>query len=335
MIWDLPKLEVQLAQIGLAWRPVAQPPRPQEPQPFEPETPREREHQLTHYLTLGNRLARVGRVKDAELAYRAAVKLKPDDPFAHGDLAKVLEYQARYKEAEAHVNEAIRLRPEHGWFWVLRGWIHADMEEWEKASADFVHAADCQEPHEEAWYCRAMHHLSRGNLGGYREICADMIERFGTGATWTCTLSPNSGIDPARIVSMAENILGREPRNHWHVNQFGAALYRAGRFEQAVERLTEATKISADPNRSNMLYTWFYLAMAHHRLGHAELAQRWLDKSVQGTDEALKSPTELANSGNGSGVIAPNWHRRVTLRLLRREAEHLIHPSPAKASRPD
>ena len=74
-----------------------------------------------------------------------------------------------------------------------------------------------------------------------------------------------------------------------------------------------------------MLYTWFYLAMAHHRLGHADLARRWLDKAVQGTEEALKSPAEpLGKSGNPSGVIPPNWSRRLTLALLRREAEQLI-----------
>ena len=32
--------------------------------------------------------------------------------------------------------------------------------------------------------------------------------------------------------------------------------------------------------------------MAHHRLGHAEEPRRWLDRAVQGTQEALKSPAE-------------------------------------------
>ena len=196
------------------------------------------------------------------------------------------------------------MRPEHGWFWVLRGWVYADMGQWEKASADFVKATECKEPHEEAWYSRAMLHLRNGNMDGYREICSDMLQRFGTGATWTCTLSPNSGVDPARIVRLAEKMLAKSARNHWHVNQLGAALYRAGRFEKAVERLTEATELSADPYRSNMLNTWFYLAMAHHRLGHAELRGAGLIRPCRG-QRTLKSPTELAKSGNASGVIAP------------------------------
>ncbi len=213
-IWNLPKVEAQLAQIGLAWRADAQPPRPQEPQPFEPATPLERQHQIRHYLNLGRRLADVGRVAESAEAYRAALKLKPDDPVLHGELGKVLEDQARYKEAEAELNEAIQLRPEHGWFWVMRGWVYADMGQWEKASADFVKATECKEPHEEGLYCRAMLHLRNGNMGGYREICLDMLRRFGTGATWTCTLSPNSGVDPAHIVRLAEKILANSARNH-------------------------------------------------------------------------------------------------------------------------
>ena len=105
----------------------------------------------------------------------------------------------------------------------------------------------------------------------------------------------------------------------------GGALYRAGRFEEAVERLAEATELSSDPYRTNMLCTWFFLAMAHHRLGHADEAHRWLDKAMRGTEEALKLPAEsLGKSDNTDGAIPPNWNREWTLRLLRREAKLLI-----------
>ena len=184
---------------------------------------------------------------------------------------------------------------------------------------------ECKEPHEEAWYSRAMLHLRDGNRDGYRSMCAEALECFGAGSTWTCTLSPESGADPDRIVSLAEDLLARSSRDHWHVNQLGAALYRAGRFEAAVARLTEAAELSCHPYRTNLLYTWSYLAMAHHRLGHAEEARRWLDRAVQGRQGALKSPAEPpGKSGNADGVIPPNWDRRLTLGLLRREAERLI-----------
>jgi WD40 repeat protein/tetratricopeptide (TPR) repeat protein len=348
-IWNVPRIEAHLAQIGLDWREDSRPQQQQEPQPFVATKPYERRFQVMQYSTLGKRLAWVGRVAEAEDAYRAALRIKPDDSSAHGDFGKFLEDQARYKEAEAELSEAIELQPKNGSFWaqrgwacaetgqwdkvsadflkamflVQRGWTYADMGQWRKASADFVKATQCKEPNEEAWYSRAMLHLRDENVDGYREVCLDMLERFGEGAAWTCTLAQNSGADPARLVGLAEKALAKSSRDHWHVNLLGAALYRAGRFEEAVKRLTEATELSSHPFRTNMLCTWFFLAMAHRGLGHAAEARRWLDKGVHATEEALKLPAEPPGKPiHPSGTLPPpHWNEKLTLQLLRREAE--------------
>jgi hypothetical protein len=61
------------------------------------------------------------------------------------------------------------------------------------------------------------------------------------------------------------------------------------------------------------------------RGGQGAEPRRWLDKATQGAEEALKSRAEpLGDSRNPDGIIPPNWNRRLTLRLLRREAEQLI-----------
>jgi WD40 repeat protein/tetratricopeptide (TPR) repeat protein len=356
-IWNVPKIQEQLAQIGLAWGKDAHPPQPQEPQPFVPTLPWQQRAQVMQYSTLGKRLAWVGRVAEAEDAYRAALKVKPDDPRAHGDFGKFLEGQARYQEAEAEFSQALKLQPENGsfwvprgwacadtgqWdkhsadfvkssFWVQRGWAHAGLGQWDKASVDFVQATRGKEPDEEAWYSRAMLCLRDGNSGGYREVCSDMLQRFGEGAAWTCTLTPDSGADRDRVVDLAEKLLAHSSRDHWHVTLLGAALYRAGRFEEAVERLTEAAGLSCHPYRTNEQHTWYFLAMAHHRQGHADEARRWLEKGLRGTEEALKSPGATpGKSENAGGVLPPNWNRRLTLQLLRREAERLIQGPPTK-----
>ena len=80
-----------------------------------------------------------------------------------------------------------------------------------------------------------------------------------------------------------------------------------------------------------MLYTWFFLAMAHQSLGHTDVARRWFDKAMQGAEEALKSPAESPGKArNPDGVIPPNWKRKMTLRLLRREAKQLIQGPATK-----
>jgi tetratricopeptide (TPR) repeat protein len=287
----------------------------------------------------------VGRVAEAEEAYGAALKLVPGDPVAHGSYGEFLENQGRCQEAEAEFNEAIQFQPEQSWFWALRGGAYADQGQWEKAAADFVQATQCKEPDAddwyaremlnlrdgEAWYAQALLHLREGNLGGYRQICADLLERFGGEATWTCTLSPNSGADPNRVVDLAEKVLAKSSRDHWHVTQLGAALYRARHFEEAVKQLTEATELSAGPYQTNMLCTWFFLAMAHHRFGHAEEANRWLEKASRITMDILKTPAKSSEKSSGAnGTVTANWAGKLVLELLLSEAEQLIQRPNAK-----
>jgi serine/threonine protein kinase/WD40 repeat protein/tetratricopeptide (TPR) repeat protein len=361
VIWNVPKIRDHLAALGLAWREDALPPQQQEPPPFVATLPWQQRLQIIQYLTLGRRLAWVGRVAEAEDAYRAALKL--NGPFAntveviqavsvaHGNFGKFLEDQRRYKEAEAELSEAIKLEPEHGsfwmqrgwayadtgqWerasaelitssFWVQRGWVYADMGQWDKAAADFAKATQCKQADEEAWYSRAMLQLRDGNQAGYREVCSDMLKRFDESAAWTCMLAPNSGADPARLVDLVEKRLAKSSRDHGHITQLGAALYRAGRFEDAIKRLTEATELTAHPYRTNMLHTYFFLAMAHERLGHNAEARRWLDKASQATEEVLKPSAEQSQKFSmAAGAIPPNWARKLTLQLLRREAEQFV-----------
>jgi tetratricopeptide (TPR) repeat protein len=359
VIWCVSKIQAQLAQIGLAWQEDVHPPPRQEPQPFVATTLREQKARVMQYANLGNRLAWGGRVAEAEGAFRTALKVKLDDPLAHGNFPRdqkdikaialatslahanfgsLLGDLSRYQEAVVEFSKAIELQPEYGPFRAQRGWAYADMGQWDKASADFVKATQCKEPgqdawyswvmlyrmiagmpfekDQDAWYARAMLYLRDGNVSGYREICSAMLRRAGDGAAWTCALSPKSGGDPARIVSLAENSLTKSSRDYWHVNQLGAALYRAGRFEEAVKCLTEATELNPGPYRTNMLCTWFFLAMAPGRLGHAVEARRWLDRAVQGTEEALKLGAEPPGTD-----IHPHWNQKITLQLLRREAE--------------
>jgi serine/threonine-protein kinase len=65
------------------------------------------------HSNLGYVLSDQGRFKEAEAACREAIRLQPDDPAAHSDLGAVLNKQGRPKEAEAACREAIRLKPDY------------------------------------------------------------------------------------------------------------------------------------------------------------------------------------------------------------------------------
>jgi tetratricopeptide (TPR) repeat protein len=143
-----------------------------------------------------------------------------------------------------------------------------------------------------------------------------MFERFGTAEepltaytlAWTCVLATQAVADPTRPVQLAERALAKDANDPAYHDTLGAALYRAGRFPEAVRQLGEASTLKPNPKTSPR-YAWLFLAMAHHRQGNTDEARRWLDKAVHGLD------SELAETP---------WNRRLTLQLLRREAEELV-----------
>jgi tetratricopeptide (TPR) repeat protein len=214
----------------------------------------------------------------------------------------------------------------------------AERGEWEKAAADFTRAAGLEDAPAYVQYYRALLRLRAGDADGYRDSCAGMLKRRGTSdfwTLWTCVLAPNAVGDPMALANGAEKAVGEEPKDHWFANLLGAALYRAGRYDEAARQLTRASGLDPGPYRNNLIYTWFFLAMTHHRLGHAPQARQWLDKALQATDRAL-DPSATPAGGQArdttdpAGGIPPAWNRRLTLELLRREAVELLKVGTAE-----
>ena len=90
------------------------------------------------------------------------------------------------------------------------------------------------------------------------------------------------------------------------------AHYRAGQWEKAVDRVEEALALHANlPSLG-----WPILAMAHFKLGHADEAQRWLQKAEQWHRQEGR---RLAEESAG---FAPA--ERADFEILLREATSLI-----------
>jgi tetratricopeptide (TPR) repeat protein len=127
-----------------------------------------------------------------------------------------------------------------------------------------------------------------------------------------------SALIPGRTLSKEANRL----------KTLGAALYRAGRLEEAVQRLSEAVRAYG---RDGTHTYWLFLAMAHQRLGHAEEARRWLDQAVRWLDRAgWYQPTDVGSSP----TLWATWWARLEAQLLRREAEALVNGAAPPAAKP-
>jgi serine/threonine protein kinase/Flp pilus assembly protein TadD len=290
-------------------------------------------HHDQAHADLGKFLSNQGRYQEAEAEYREAVRLNPHFAGTRNNLGIILFRQGRYQEAEAEYRAAVRLKPNDPVLLVNRGNALACLGQWEKASAEFLKATACRPLHAGAWYSRAVLCLRDGDRDGYRKVCSDMLGRFGKASApaslnllaWTCVLAPGAVAEAAQLVPLAEKAVARAPMKHAYHCTLGTVLYRAGRFDAAARQLTEASVLKPDPNESSPAYTWFFLALAHQRLGHAAEARQWLGKGIQAMDEELKqSPGATGESVPRTGAVPPPWNRELTLRLLRHEAETQI-----------
>jgi Tfp pilus assembly protein PilF len=234
--------------------------------------------------------------------------------------------RAEWGEAAADYSRAIQLNPDDPDCWSNRGFAHASLGQWDKAAADYAKAAELNENDPLPSYWLALLHLHNGNKDAYRKVCAGMVARFGQSqnmdaaywTAWTCLLAPDAVADWQPVLQLAEKALAADPAGFDKLTTLGGLLYRAGQLQQAAKRLTEAEAAfkNARNVRGTVTYAWLFLALSEQRLGHAGEANKWLQKALKDLDEP---PPERAIEVGGTSC-----NRRLTLQLLRREAEEQL-----------
>jgi hypothetical protein len=124
------------------------------------------------------------------------------------------------------------------------------------------------------------------------------------------------------VVDLARLALLKKSIERGHLTTLGAALYRAGDFQGARQRLVESEKT---PRPVGDVWDWLFLAMTDHRRGQREQARRWLDRAAQALDVTTR---EQLPPGTTTEALLP-WEQMLELRLLREEATALLDgPKP-------
>jgi tetratricopeptide (TPR) repeat protein len=122
---------------------------------------------------------------------------------------------------------------------------------------------------------------------------------------WTATLVPDSGIDPPTLVDLAARAVATDPASAFYHETYGPALYRAGKYKEAVEQLEEAVRLRGGDGSN---WQNLFLAMAYHRLGQAAKSREHFDRAR--LDEKA------------------SWEEYLLYRRLRQEAEGLRQSPP-------
>jgi tetratricopeptide (TPR) repeat protein len=95
--------------------------------------------------------------------------------------------------------------------------------------------------------------------------------------------------DAALAVRLAQKAVAARPESPDYRNTLGVAHYRNGDDRAAVAELEAAMGLRAGGDS----FDWFFLALAHWRLGDRDEARAWLDRAVQGMDRHKPHDDEL------------------------------------------
>jgi serine/threonine protein kinase/tetratricopeptide (TPR) repeat protein len=106
---------------------------------------------------------------------------------------------------------------------------------------------------------------------------------------WFLATCPDPQFHDARLaVELAKRAITLAPTG-WYWVTLGAAHYRAGNWQDAVATLTKALEL---PEGS--AWSFFFLAMAHAKLGHPDQARQCYDRAVQFMEKSRADHRELS-----------------------------------------
>jgi Flp pilus assembly protein TadD len=207
-------------------------------------------------------------VDGAITAFREASNLHPNNPTVHSRLGDALGQKGDFVAAARAWKKAIDLNPDDAW----------------------------------CWYCLADAHLAAGERDAYRQVCADMLNRFAktqdpgvaSRVLYTCLPLPDALEEMTSLLPLAE-LAATDKAN---ARVLGAALYRAGKYEAALDPLNQGQSRAWDH---------LFLAMAHHQLGRTEQAREYVKRAIDQIEYA-----------------GYPWNERTESEALLREANALI-----------
>jgi non-specific serine/threonine protein kinase/serine/threonine-protein kinase len=183
----------------------------------------------------------------------------------------------------------------------------------------------------DALYYLVLAQLRRNDRAAFRATCKELINLpvrseyvvLNSRPVWPLCLASDALDDMSELVMRAERFVADNSLHQGHYGPYvlGAALFRAGRYPEAVKQLE--LSIAAYPTDlphgfDTLNYQRLLLAMTQWKLGQKHEARQLLRETRPSVDKEIEAPTT-------------RWNRRTSLELLRDEATSLIASADAIA----
>jgi tetratricopeptide (TPR) repeat protein len=104
------------------------------------------------------------------------------------------------------------------------------------------------------------------------------LDQSANNRAWELATGPKFQRDPVLAARLAAFAVALAPGKQLSLNTLGVALYRAGKFAEAITTLEK----SLDAGKGQFdAFDLFFMAMAHYRLGHGSEARACYDRAVR------------------------------------------------------
>jgi tetratricopeptide (TPR) repeat protein len=251
------------------------------------------------YFLPGHTAGWHGDLDQAIRSYQAALRLQPDhfDSLFFLAMRLATDKINRRPEAIQLFTACIALRPDHSVAYINRGACYRNLGQWDDAIADCREAIRLKPDSALAHFNLGMALLGQGKLDEAIAECREAIRlepdsaRGRNNLSWILATFPDPEVrDPARAVELARRAVELEPnRVTW--NTLGVAHYRAGDWKASVAALEKSMALG---HGDGYAFDWFFLAMAHWRLGHSDEARTWYERAAAWMEKNRPKDLELS-----------------------------------------
>jgi serine/threonine protein kinase/WD40 repeat protein/tetratricopeptide (TPR) repeat protein len=237
----------------------------------------------------------MGNLAGALAAFSWLLAVKPNDRDARFQRGLLALAVARPEIAADDFSRILAAEPdlEHARYRRAQALVRLGRHREALADLDILTA---KEPPRWAWY--RLRSIVRDALGDHESARADREKAMALSpkdamalneSAWTLATGPIEERDPERAVDLARRAVELAPGQQLSLNTLGVALYRVGQYAEAIPILEQSRAAAKGEFDA---FDLFFLAMAHHRLGHADRARACFDRAVRWWTERKNLPAQ-------------------------------------------